>query len=218
MLKIKLLIAALFTSMLVSASAPDIRDVLNSLGRSDSSSSSTKNSVSDILGAVNKLTGNTKVTLKDLTGSWKYSAPAVGFKSDNLLKNAGGIAASATVENKIKPYYEKAGLSQLTITFDSDSTFTINIKKIKITGTLSQAGSENFIFKFKALGKTQIGEMEAFINKETSNKISLTFDASKLISLVDKISKISGSSSLKAASSLLNSYDGMTLGFKLDRQ
>lgn len=197
-------------------SAKDIRDILGTLGRSDSSS--TGKGISDILGTVNKLTGNDKIDYKDLVGTWKYADPAVAFKSDNVLKNAGGIAASTAVENKIRPYYEKAGINGLTIIFENDSSFVMQVKKTKLKGSVNRSGDENFTFKFNAFGKTKIGQMEAFVNKETSNKITLTFDASKLITLVDKISQFSGNSSLKTISSILNNYDGMTIGFKLSRQ
>lgn len=199
-------------------SAKDIRDILGVLGNSDSTSTSTGKGISDILGAVNKLTGNNKIDYKDLVGTWKYADPAVDFKSDNVLKNAGGIAASTAVETKIKPYYEKAGITGMTIVFDNDSSFVMQIKKIKLKGSINRSGDENFTFNFNALDKVKIGQMEAFINKETSNKITLTFDASKLILLVDKISQFSGNSSLKAISTVLNNYDGMTIGFKLNRQ
>ena len=49
----------------------------------------------------------TNLTLADLVGDYTSEGPAVAFKSDNLLKQAGGIAGAAALETKLKPYYEQ---------------------------------------------------------------------------------------------------------------
>ncbi|MDE5836948.1 MAG: DUF4923 family protein, partial [Paramuribaculum sp.] len=64
----------------------------------------------DLKGMLGSLLSSDKITVKSLTGTWKYSAPAVTFKSSNLLKKAGGAAASSAIESKLSPYYSKAGL------------------------------------------------------------------------------------------------------------
>lgn len=46
-------------------------------------------------------------------------------------------------------------------------------------------------------------------------KLTLTFDASKLIKLVNAVASVSGQSSLQAAAKMLNSYDGLYAGFEL---
>lgn len=201
------------------AQAQDLKDILGRLSKRDSAStSSTASKVGGILGAINKLTGNDKLDYADLVGSWIYESPAVSFKSDNLMKNAGGIAASKAVESKIEPYFQKAGITQLNVTFAEDSTFVMQVKRVKLQGTVEKKGEEDFVFHFKAVGKVNVGQMTAYITEEEPGKISLTFDASRLISLVDKIAQISGNSSMKAASSLLNGYEGMTVGFALKKK
>ena len=198
--------------------AQDLKDILGRLSKRDSTSTSTSSKVGSIFGAINKLTGNDKLDYKELVGSWSYEAPAVSFKSDNLMKNAGGIAAAKAVEAKIKPYYQKAGITQMDVAFAEDSTFVMKVKHVKLQGTVSRDGEENYTFHFKAAGKINVGRMATYINEDEPGKISLTFDASRLISLVDKIAQISGNTSMKAASSLLNGYDGMTVGFRLVKQ
>lgn len=201
------------------AQAQDLKDILGKMTKRDSASaSSTASKAGGIFGAINKLTGNDKVDYSDLVGSWAYESPAVSFKSDNLMKNAGGIAASKAVESKIEPYFQKAGITQLNVTFAEDSTFVMQVKRVKLQGTVEKKGKENFVFHFKAIGKVNVGQMTAYITEEEPGKISLTFDASRLISLVDKIAQISGNTSMKAASSLLNGYDGMTVGFALKKK
>lgn len=201
------------------AQSQDLKDILGKLTKRDSASaSSTASKVGGIFGAINKLTGNDKLDYSDLVGSWTYESPAVSFKSDNLMKNAGGIAASKAVESKIEPYFQRAGITQLNVTFAEDSTFVMQVKRVKLQGTVEKKGKENFVFHFKAIGKVNVGQMTAYITEEEPGKISLTFDASRLISLVDKIAQISGNTSMKAASSLLNGYDGMTVGFTLKKK
>ena len=84
------LIAAIMLTPL-SASAQSASDILSKLG----------------LGTVaNNILGSGKVTIADIEGNWDYVEPAVEFKSDNLLKKAGGSVASTTVVNKLRPYYK----------------------------------------------------------------------------------------------------------------
>lgn len=216
----------LFLTVIVSiipsyVSAQSIKDILSGLGKSDSTENSSGQSsgkLGDILGTIGKITGSDKVPISSLTGHWTYQGPAVSFKSDNLIKKAGGVAGATAIEKKIGPYFDKAGLQNLTFEFGADSTFTMIVKKAKLTGTVSTTGDgHSFVFSFKAAGKVKLGNMTGYVARESTDKISLTFDATKLITLVDKIASISGNSSLKAASSLLNSYDDMTVGFKLKK-
>lgn len=142
----------------------------------------------------------------------------MSFKSDNLLLKAGGAAAATQVESKLEPYYRTAGLTSLVLTVAEDSTFTFKAKLITLSGTLSKnAETGNFIFSFKALKKINVGSMESYIVMN-GNKMELTFDVSKLMILIEKAGKISGSSTIKGASAILNKYDGMTAGFELERQ
>ncbi len=72
------------------------------------------------------------------------------------------------------------------------------------------------MFSFKALGKIPVGNMNAQVEKQI-NSMTITFDASKLIKLVDAVASITGQSTLKTVSQLLNSYDGLNCGFELKK-
>ena len=155
-----------------------------------------------------------------LQGVWDYQKPAVSFKSDNFLAKAGGVAASAKIEGKIAPYYQKAGLDKMKLTVMPDSTFTMQLKRGKLQGTITTTGEKDaqaLIFNFKAFGKLSIGSMEAYVNAESGSVMSITFDVSKLITLVQKVAAFSGNSSLKSLSSLLDNYEGVTAGFKMKK-
>lgn len=219
MKRIVLLFSICTLLSLFSAKAFDIKDALKAVGNSTSSQSSQSSSsgLGDILGGIGSLLGKTDVTIEDLAGSWKYVKPAVAFKSDNMLKKAGGAAAAGVIEGKLAPYYQKAGITSMKFTVATDSTFTMKVGVANLTGTLEKDNDGNFIFKFKALGKVNIGQITSVITKSGKN-IDVTFDASKLITLVSKIASISGNSTIQGVASLLESYDGMNAGFQLSKE
>ena len=61
----------------------------------------------DISNVLGNIISKDSLTIKDLSGEWKTTGPAVVFKSDEILGKAGGAAASATAEKKLKPYQMK---------------------------------------------------------------------------------------------------------------
>lgn len=223
-----LLAIIMFASAPVHASGWDINDILGNLGSKGSStteqtdSQQTKSSggLGDLLsGVANKLgIGSSSLTIDKIVGTWKYSGPAVTFKSDNLLLKAGGAAAATQVEAKLEPYYKTAGFTSLVMTIAEDSTFTFKARLINLGGSISKdASSGNFIFTFKALKSVNIGSMESYIVMN-GDKMELTFDVSKLMVLIEKAGSLTGNNTLKGVSAILNQYDGMTAGFELQRQ
>lgn len=161
---------------------------------------------------------NTAVTLESVAGTWSYDSPAVTFKSDNLLKKAGGQAAAVAVEKKLEPYYRSAGLDKIEVTFSPDSTFTMKLGRMSLGGTVEPAAKDSdatMTLCFKLGGKVPMGSMDAYIKRNGKNSIDLTFDVSKLIWIIDKVAAVSGSASAQAMSKILSSYEGITAGFTL---
>lgn len=175
----------------------------------------------DLKGMLGSLLSSDKITVKSLTGTWKYSAPAVTFKSSNLLKKAGGAAASSAIESKLSPYYSKAGLNKVELTIEEDSTFTMKLSKATLKGTISAVSDSdsdaNFVFNFIVGGKLPIGKMNTYITKVGSNNLTITFDVSKLVSIVEKAGSITGSSTISGITNVLQGYDGVCAGFKLTK-
>lgn len=162
--------------------------------------------------------GNSKAGIEQLAGTWSYSAPAVSFKSDNFLLKAGGAAAAANIEKKLEPYYKTAGLTSLVVTINTDSTFTFKGGRASLSGRIERNEQNGtYLFHFQAFKKVNIGSMEAFISLNGKNDMTLTFDISKLMTLMQRISALSSNTTLKGASALLNKYDGMTAGFDLKK-
>ena len=169
-------------------------------------------------GIVSSLTSTSKFEISDIVGTWEYQSPAVSFKSDAALSKIGGVAASTALEEKLVSYYNTAGLNTLVLTVNSDDTFSMKIKGINLSGTISKdddAGS--LTFNFSAFGKIGIGKVSAMAEKSAIGTLTLTFDATMLIKIVDKVSALSNISSIKSLSSLLSNYDGLYVGARLKK-
>lgn len=216
-MKFRLIIAAsIIAASTFSASAWDLKEALGNLKSGDSSSSVTD----AISGALGGILSTGKITVEQLEGTWSYSAPAVTFKSDNLLKKAGGNAASGVIENKLAPVYKTTGLDQLTMTIDKQGAFSMKVRGITLKGTIQAVEDEssqaNFKFTFSGLGKS-IGGINAYIEKNITGSMTLTFDVSKLITIMEKISSVTNNSTISTLSKTLSSYDGLCAGFELKK-
>lgn len=186
---------------------------------SGGSGSNSGSGIGDLLGGIAGALGigNKANTAENLAGVWSYKGPAVTFKSDNFLLKAGGEAASIAVEKKIEPYYQKAGLTNLELTMNPDSTFTMKAKRAALNGTYTIGEDGNIVFNFQVLKAINIGKMNAYVKLSGKDKMALTFDVSKLITIIEKVGSVLGNSSIKTLTSILTQYDGMTAGFDLKK-
>ncbi len=193
-------------------------------------SSTTSSGQDDKLSGLGSILGNAlkgvlstdKVSVDALKGSWKYDSPAVSFKSDNLLKKAGGVAVAAAAEQKIEPYYKKLGLNKMTLQVNADSTYTMSMGIAKLSGVISARqvtadNPANFTMTVSVGGVVTLATLDAYVEMTGSDKMSLMFDASSLLTIIKTAGSITGNSSIKALTSLLESYDGMCAGFYLNR-
>lgn len=199
----------IFTAIALACSnmtnAQSIKDILGKLGGGD-----TKETVGNLLEGV---FSSSNLSVQDLQGSWIADGPAVAFQGDNFLKKAGGSAASATIETKLKPYYQKYGLTGAAMTIDNAGNFELKIKKLTLKGTITEGTDKGvFDFNFKAAGKIKLGKVKTYVQK-TSRTMDVMFDASKLMAIIDAVAKYSNISAAKTLSGLLNSYDGICVGF-----
>lgn len=199
---------------LCSVRAFDLKEALKGLKNNGGSTEDA------ITGALGNILSTDKLEVSQLEGNWSYSAPAVTFASDNLLKKAGGAAASTIITDKLGSLYKTAGLTNMTLKIDNAGAFEMKLKRLTLKGTIApmeKEGSQaNFEFNFNA-GSRKIGKMNAYVEKGVTGIMKVTFDVSKLISIVESVSKISGNSTLKTVSSALSSYDGLCAGFELKK-
>ena len=192
-------LAVLATLLLVPGTgrAQSIKDLFN------------KDNISKV---VNAVTGHTETV--DMTGTWRYTGSAIEFESENLLKKAGGTVAASAAEQKLDEQLAKLGIKegQLSFTFNTDSTFVSTLGKRKLNGTYSYNPTTGML----QLKYMKLIPMNAKVNY-TTQQMDLLFEADKLLKLITFLSSKSSSATLKAISSLADSYDGMMLGYELKR-
>lgn len=162
---------------------------------------------------INTVTNNKSLT--DISGTWDYIGSAIKLESDNKLMEIGGSAAMTVAENQLDDQLNKIGIknSQMSFTFNADSTFTNTIGKHTLKGTYNYNSSEQKI----ELKYMSIIPLNANIDY-TSETLKLLFKSDKLLQLLSFIADKSNNNSLKAIGSLAETYEGMQVGFKLKKQ
>lgn len=161
---------------------------------------------------VNTVTGK---SIASMEGTWVYSGAAIEFESDNLLQKAGGTVAATAAEKKLNEQLAKVGIKegQMSFTFNADSTFNVKVGVKNMKGTYSyNASSQTVNLKFVKL----IG-LNAKVNCTSSN-MDLLFNSDKLLKLLAFLSSKSNNATLKTVGSLANSYNGMMVGFSLQKE
>lgn len=181
----------------------------------EKTTSSTESKSGGIVSALTSIFSGNKVATKDkIIGTWVYEEPAVVLTSDNSLKNIGGKLASSAVEDKLREKLEGFGIKKgcVTMTFDEDGAFTQTFLDKTFKGTYT-VEDKNIILKYggkvsQIVGTTQLD----------GNNLLIVMDASKLLQYVNVLGDITQNSTLKAATSLLGSMDGLECGLKLVKQ
>lgn len=162
--------------------------------------------------AVNVITGKNTASM---TGSWMFTGSALEFESDNLLQKAGGSVAASAVEKKLDGFLEKVGIQagEMCFTFNADSTFQTDIKGKTLKGNYNYDASTGKVkLKF-----AKLIELKTQVNC-TSEQMELLFPSDRLLDLVTLLTSKSNNSTLQSISSLAGSYDGMMLGFTLQKR
>ena len=174
------------------------------------SSNSTLGALGNILSIV---IGLDKITQESLIGTWKYNGPGCAFTSENMLAKAGGEIAASKIEEKLSAQYSKLGLSESNtyIQFKEDGTFAASIKGKAWNGSYTFDETQSQI-QLKGL----LLNMTGYVKKETSG-ISVLFESKKLLSLVQTLSSLSGSSQLSTIGEISKNYDGVRIGFDLKK-
>lgn len=96
-------------------------------------------------------------------------------------------------------------------TFNNDKTFSGKLMGKDISGTYT-LDSKNSKINFKGALFTST----CYVSKTGSN-LSLLFDSSKLLSVLQTVGKFSSNSYLTTISSLSKNYKGVKLGFQMKK-
>jgi len=201
-----------FISIILAVAVAALTPACGILGTTGTGSSTTGETISDILGSI---IGSVLGTTSTIYGTWSYTEPAVQFESESLLAKAGGVAASAKIVEEIKPYFEKAGIKEgkLTLVLNEDNTCTYTLGNKTYSGTFAY-DEENSTVQIK-------GSLMSFPTAYVSlsgNNLALTFDSTKLLSLIQTIGTLRGTTSSTTLSTIASQYDGMKTGFAFTKQ
>ncbi|MGN1232146.1 MAG: lipocalin-like domain-containing protein [Candidatus Cryptobacteroides sp.] len=201
------LAAAMMAALSYNAQAQSLTDLLKG----------TK--VGDVVNAVTTAVGVATNTVS-LPGTWVYNGAAVDLKSDNTLSNLAGTAVTSGVEKKINSAFEKVGIKEgaVKFVFNDGMSFTCTIFGKTLNGTWKQNTEENKL-------TLQFGQNMKYLSitgytKMSVNGLEILFDANRFLSFMKTVMAVAGksSSTVSAISGISNSYDGMRLGFKLEKQ
>ena len=160
---------------------------------------------------IQSVLGLTKVTQQDLIGTWSYQQPGCAFTSEKLLAQAGGEIVAAEIKTKLLPYYQRAKLSSSNtqVTFRNDGTFSAVVGGTPFNGSYTYD---------EANSKITLKGMLLNINcyaKRNANGMGFLFEASKLITLLQGMSALSGNSQLQSIGDLAKNYEGIRIGFDM---
>ncbi len=179
----------------------------NVLGTGGTNVANATDALGNILGSV--LGSKTIPTQQQLVGSWTYSQPGCAFTSDKLLAQAGGEIVASQVKSKLQPTFEKLGVksSNTKVTFNQDGTFAATFAGKNLSG--------NYTYDEKT-GKVTMKALLLTINcyaKRNTSGIGLLFEGTKLLTLLQTVSALSGNTSVQAVGEISKSYDGLRIGF-----
>lgn len=200
LVSIVLLVAA--GTVITSCGAGTLQSVLSTIG-----------SGGTIANAFTSVIGLDKVTKQGLVGTWKYDGPGCAFTSESLLAKAGGEVAATKIEQELKPYLDKTGLSSsnTVVTFNEDGTFNATIAGHGFSGnwTLDESTA-------KVTMKGLLLTINCYAKREYGG-ISLLFESKKLLNVLQVLAAMSGNDTVQKVGELSKNYDGIRLGFDMKK-
>lgn len=211
-----IIMAALLSTLLLSSCGTTSLGTQGT-GLLSGANAGTTGGAASALGSVltNLLGGSSAVTASDLQGTWTYRKADCVFETQNLLLKAGGEMAAAKIESQLESQLGKVGITPgaCSFTFNSDGTYVATIGQYNLTGNYTLNTKSNTLTMTYLAG---IGRISPKVVK-TGASISLLFEGDKLLSMVQKVGKLSSNSTVNSLSTLINSYDGMLVGMQLSK-
>ena len=211
-----IIMAALLSTLLLSSCGTTSLGTQGT-GLLSGANAGTTGGAASALGSVltNLLGGSSAVTASDLQGTWTYRKADCVFETQNLLLKAGGEMAAAKIESQLESQLGKVGITPgaCSFTFNSDGTYVATIGQYNLTGNYTLNTKSNTLTMTYLAG---IGRISPKVVK-TGASISLLFEGDKLLSMVQKVGKLTSNSTVNSLSTLINSYDGMLVGMQLSK-
>ena len=186
----------------------------NAVTSTTTTTTTTSQTTSLIGGLLSGLIGQSSAISQDkLVGTWNYSEPDCVFESENFLAKAGGEVAATKVEAKLVDAYSKVGVKKgaCSFTFNADGTYTAVIGGRSINGNYT-VNSQNNTVSMTYLAGVKTVQPKVVLS---GNTLSILYPSDKLLTMVSALSALSSQAS--TLKSIVGSYDGMYLGFKLTK-
>ena len=101
--------------------------------------------------------------------------------------------------------------------FAEDSTFTSDLKVMKLKGTYEAHEAEGTVTLRYKVAKWDALSLTADVVL-TGERLTLLFEADKLLDFLAKVSSISGGTVMQAVNKLATTYEGLMLGFDLEKE
>ena len=192
-------------------SAQSFLNKLKTAAEKEVSNNTSGTSVTNVLSSV--IGSSSTIAEKDLIGTWKYNGSDCAFQSENLLAKAGGEVAAGNIESKLNTAFSRVNVkaTNTMLTFNNNKTFSGKLMGKDISGTYI-LDSKNSKINFHGALFTST----CYVSKTGSN-LSLLFDSSQLLSVLQTVGNFSSNSYLTTISSLSKNYNGVKLGFQMKK-
>lgn len=189
---------------------------------SNDAASGTGDALGSIIGDIisSAITANQDLTVADLEGKWVYAAPACKFKSQDFLMSAGGEVAASQISEKLAPTYTRLGFTpeKYGVQFDDKGNYIMTFGQLPISGAATKSEEKGyFTFEFIKLGTYALATTPTYI-EVLGNKMVILYEADKFVALFSSVVSKLGIKTLDTVVELVNSYDGVLIGFELNRQ
>lgn len=202
LIKLALICLTSFSTQSVGAQT-DLGNILNNVLGGN-------NSTSDVVSGLTSIFSSSKqATEKTIIGTWVYEEPAIVLQSDNILTSAAAKLAAKKAETKLQEQLNKVGIKKgaLTLTFNSDGTFSETFGSKSVSGTWSIKNSK-LILKHNVKSTTLTTQVNG-------KELMFVTDASKLLKLFQTLGSKSTNSSISTVTSLMKKVKGMQCGITL---
>ncbi len=171
-----------------------------------------KSVITDI---INSVMGSKPLTEESMYGQWGYDGTSVAFETENLWKKAGGKVAAYQVESKLDKTARQLGLASKNtyFVFNKDKTYKAVVRGIPLSGEYSLDPQTKKVRLSYLMG---LGSLNTTIVL-AGNNMKIMFDADSILKIAKMAGQVTGDSSLKALGDIAEMYDGMLLGFDLNK-
>lgn len=164
--------------------------------------------------AISSVIGLDKLSKRTIIGTWSYQGPGCAFTSENALAKAGGEVTATQIEEKLQPQYDRLGFNRQNtyITFAEDGNFSAKIN------SKSWSGKWTLDEKTGALNlKGLLLSVNGYAKRNGLSGISVLFESKKLLQLFQVMAALSGNQAIETVGEISKNYDGVRLGFDLDK-